>query len=162
MSNLVAIPIDEKAFFNQLVEKLAKEFAPKLTKTQVQKALNQALAAFKTEYETVEFQITLLTRPAYSLGLTGKYKGRIHQRSKSGRYYSKRYRKPRNPRTAAQVQTRTNFILASQAYQTESESVRMLWRNKARKLQMTGRSLYMQQYIKLLSQGTTPPSPFLP
>lgn len=162
MSNLVAIPIKEKEFFNQLVERLTKEFAPTLTKTQVRKALNRAIASFKAENETFDIEIYLLTHPAYSLGLTGKYKGRIHQRSKKGKYYSKRYAKPRNPRTAKQVQTRTKFYLASAAYKQETESVRDLWRKTARKLQMTGRNLYMQQYLKLLNQGTTPPSPFLP
>ena len=162
MSNLVAVPIKEKEFFNQLVEKLAQEFAPTLTKTQVRKALNRAIASFKAENETFDLEINLLTHPAYSLGLTGKYKGRIHQRSKKGKYYSKRYAKPKNPRTPDQVKTRNVFIQASDAYQNESESVRTLWRNRAKNLPMTGRNLYLRRYIRLLNQGVTPPTPFLP
>ncbi|MDI6784967.1 MAG: hypothetical protein QME64_12855, partial [bacterium] len=157
-----AVPIEEKKFFEILVEKLEQELSPTLTQSQVQKALNRALENFKAESETFELEINLLTHPAYSGGLTGKYKGRIHQRSKKGKYYSKRYAKPKNPRTSAQIKTRDDFNQASEAYKNESESVRDLWRNEARKLQMTSRSLYMQQYIKLLNQGTTPPSPFLP
>jgi exonuclease V gamma subunit len=162
MSNLVAIPIKEKEFFNKLVEKLVKEFGPKLTKTQVRKAFNRAIISLKLEHEAFELDINLMTHPAYSLGLTGKYQGRIHQRSKKGKYYSKKYAKPKNPKTPDQVKTRTNFNLASEAYKNESESVRSLWRNKAENLPMTGRNLYLRRYIRLLNQGVTPPIPFLP
>ncbi|MFB3897728.1 MAG: hypothetical protein ACE14V_15665 [bacterium] len=162
MSNLVAIPIKEKEFFDKLVDKLAEELAPSLTKTQVRKALNRAMANLKSESEAFELDIKFMTHPAYALGLTGKYRDRIHQRSKRGKYYSKRYAKPKNPKTKNQLKTRSNFNLASDAYQNESESVRNLWRNKAENLQMTGRNLYMRRYIHLLSKGLTPPDPFLP
>lgn len=162
MSNLVAIPIKEKEFLNKLVEKLVKELSPSLTKTQVRKALTRAMANLKSESEAFELDIKFMTHPAYALGLTGKYKGRIHQRSKKGKFYSKKYAKPKNPKTKNQLKARTNFNLASEAYQNESESVRNQWRNKAENLQMTGRNLYMRRYIHLLSQGLTPPDPFLP
>lgn len=162
MSNLVAIPIKEKEFFNQLVDKLAEELAPKLTKPQVRKALTRAISALKSENEAFELDIKLMTHPAYSLGLTGKYQGRIHQRSKRGKYYSKKYTKPKDPKTQPQLVMRNYFKQASDAYQTESESVKKQWRSLAGKTQQTGRSLYMQKYIKLLEQSIIPPSPFLP
>jgi hypothetical protein len=162
MSNLVAVPIKEKEFFNQLVEKLAKEFTPKLTKTQVRKALNRAISNLKSESEAFELEINLMTHPAYSLGLTGKYQGRIHQRSKKGKYYSKKYTKPKDPKTQPQLVMRNYFKQASDAYQSESDSVKLRWQTSAGKLQQTGRSLYMQKYIKLLEKGTTPTRPFLP
>src|SRR4030042_6516215 len=109
MSNLVAVPIEEKKFCEILVERLAKELAPTLTKSQVRKALTRALTNFQAESETFEFQINLLTHPAYSLGLTGKYKGRIHQRSKKGKYYSKKYTKPKDPKTQPQLVMRNHF-----------------------------------------------------
>jgi hypothetical protein len=162
MSNLVAVPIKEKEFFNKLVDKLAKELSSTLTKTQVRKALTRAISALKSESEAFELEIKLMTHPAYSLGLTGKYQGRIHQRSKRGKFYSKKYTKPKDPKTQPQLVMRNYFKQASNAYQSESETVKLRWRSSAGKLQQTGRSLYMQKYIKLLEKGSIPPSPFLP
>lgn len=105
-----------------------------------------------------------VTAPLMSMDASGAFGDTIVYAKWKGINYARQYVVPANPRTQAQVTTRTYFNQAVEAWHAEDDATRARWVDAARGLPLTGFNLYVGKYVQYLRghEGQAPAAPFLP
>lgn len=123
---------------------------------QVQTALKSAFAEIMAAKFVVDGKIELIQFPLGSESASGKFSDKdagtivYVPGSQKHKPYTRKWVIPPNPKTAKQHEHRTLFKQVLQQWKNESDEIKAIWNEKAKKSPpLTGQNLYVKQWFEL-------------